>query len=71
MIVKDQLQEIKDSLPHGALKRIQKKANVDYTTVLRFFEGKSENEYVMLAVMAEYNEVISKKEKFKSFLKQA
>lgn len=47
------LQEIKKSLPHGALKNIQKSAGVSYLTVIKFFKGKSENRKVAEATIEE------------------
>lgn len=56
MIEKTKLDEIKKGLPHGALKLIQKKANVSYLTVCDFFKGKSENVDVCEAVILIYKE---------------
>lgn len=53
MLDTKKLQEIKKTLPHGALKKIQKKSRVSYTTVMKFFAGKSMNSAVAKALLKE------------------
>lgn len=59
MIDKTKLDEIKKSLPQGALKNIQAEAKVSYQTVLNFFKGASENVKVAEAVIKIYRERVS------------
>ena len=53
MLEPAKLQELKRSLPHGALKNIQKNAGVSYLTVIKFFKGKSGNQKVANALIEE------------------
>ncbi len=65
MLSIEELQEIKNRLPQGALTNIAKKANVSYHTVQKFFNGKSENVKVSNALISEYNEIMASKAKLK------
>lgn len=47
---------IENAIPHGAKKQIAIKAGVSYPTVLRCFNGTSDNEKVLAAALEIYKE---------------